>query len=98
MRQSSQPSEKAESTGDVGLYTLGQFKIEVDRKPLHLQTKGHKPLQLLKVLIALGGQTVAIDQLTESLWPDSDGDRAYGAFTVTLRRLRELIGHDGLIL
>ncbi|HEX7958367.1 MAG TPA: AAA family ATPase, partial [Terriglobales bacterium] len=50
------------------------------------------------MLVALGGSSVSVDQLTESLWPESDGDRAYGVFTITLRRLRELIGQEALIL
>jgi predicted ATPase/class 3 adenylate cyclase len=78
--------------------TLGQFKVQAAGKPLAFQSKAQRPLQLLKVLIALGAESVAIEQLTESLWPDSEGDRAYGAFTITLRRLRELIGHDRPVL
>ncbi|HEX7926376.1 MAG TPA: AAA family ATPase, partial [bacterium] len=82
----------------IRIHTLGQFRVLVEGEPVHLQSKASKPLQLLKVLIALGAESVSIHQLTDSLWPKADGDRAYGAFTITLKRLRELVGQQGLIL
>ena len=49
-------------------------------------------LSLLKVLIALGGTSVAEDKLIDALWPDLDGDAAHQAFSVAVRRLRDLLG------
>jgi two-component SAPR family response regulator len=57
----------------------------------------HKPLDLLKALIALGGQNVNTRQLTEALWPDADGDAAQGAFDATLHRLRRLLDVDNAV-
>ena len=51
-----------------------------------------RPLELLKFLIAKGGQGVPIESITDTLWPDADGDMATSAFSSTLNRLRKLIG------
>jgi DNA-binding SARP family transcriptional activator len=57
-----------------------------------------KPLELQRAVISQGGQSVSAAQLTESLWPDADGDAAADAFEVTVRRLRKLVGRDDAIL
>jgi DNA-binding SARP family transcriptional activator len=57
----------------------------------------HKPLDLLKALIALG-QDVNTRQITEALWPDAEGDAAQGAFDATLHRLRRLIDVENAVL
>ncbi|KPJ94454.1 MAG: hypothetical protein AMJ53_05245, partial [Gammaproteobacteria bacterium SG8_11] len=57
-----------------------------------------KSLELLKTLIAFGGREVGEVRLCEALWPDSDGDVAHTTFSVTLHRLRKLIGTDALLL
>ena len=64
-----------------------------------LNRKGqHKPIEMLKALIALGGRDVGETRLSEALWPDTDGDVAHSAFSVTLHRLRKMIGHSALQL
>jgi pimeloyl-ACP methyl ester carboxylesterase/DNA-binding SARP family transcriptional activator len=81
----------------VQVCTLGRFRVEVGGSPLRMGRKApRKALELLKVLIALEGQQVAEDRLSEALWPDADGDRAHSAFTTTLHRLRNLVGHRAL--
>ncbi|MCZ6730026.1 MAG: BTAD domain-containing putative transcriptional regulator, partial [SAR324 cluster bacterium] len=93
------PSKLAGTPGLVSVYTLGRFEVAIDGHPLRFKSKSRrKPLELLKVLVSLGGEGTSVVQLTESLWPDSEGDHAYGAFTVNLNRLRRLIGHDSLRL
>jgi two-component SAPR family response regulator len=42
-------------------------------------------------IIALGGRDIAESQLTDLLWPDSEGDAAYRSLITTLKRLRELL-------
>lgn len=80
------------------IYTLGRFVIERRGKPLHSSGKAqHKPLDLLKVLIALGGRDVNTRVLTEALWPDAEGDAAQGAFDATLHRLRRLLGVENAV-
>jgi len=53
-------------------------------------------MQLLNVLVALGGTAVPIDRITEALWPDAGGALAVDAFHTTLRRLRSRF-HPGLV-
>jgi two-component SAPR family response regulator len=48
-------------------------------------------------LIALGGREVREENLTDSLWPEADGDTAHRSFKITLHRLRQLIGSDKAI-
>jgi two-component SAPR family response regulator len=40
---------------------------------------------------------VAVSTLTESVWPDAEGDAAYHAFENTLYRLRHLLGSTSLV-
>jgi ATP/maltotriose-dependent transcriptional regulator MalT/DNA-binding SARP family transcriptional activator len=83
----------------VKIHVLGGFQVEKDGAPLALGPKSQKkPLDLLKVLIALGGANVKESQLTEILWPDADGDAAHSNFTTTLSRLRKLIGEEAIVV
>ena len=83
----------------VRIYTLGRFTVMVDDKPARMGRKAqHKPLELLKALIAQGGREVGEDTLTVTLWPDAEGDAARRAFDTTLHRLRKLLGNEQAIL
>jgi ATP/maltotriose-dependent transcriptional regulator MalT len=53
-----------------------------------------RPLELLKVLVAYGGEQVSESKVTDALWPRIDGDSAHRSFTSTLHRLRKLLGED----
>ncbi len=76
------------------IYTMGRFNILKDGEPIQFAAKAqHKPIELFKALIALGGRDVLEEQLTDILWPTADGDAAHIAFATTLKRLRQLIGH-----
>ena len=77
------------------IFTLGRFDIMKDDQLLFFEGKvRHKPLTMLKALIALGGREVTEENLTDILWPDADGDAAHSAFTTTLSRLRQLLGFE----
>lgn len=77
----------------VKILTFGRFELLVNDRPVRSSTKAQKkPLELLQVLVALGGQAVPEEHLSEVLWPDSDGDAAHRAFDTTLHRLRKLLG------
>jgi DNA-binding SARP family transcriptional activator len=77
------------------IYTLGTFRIERNGEPLGGSGKAQlKPLQLLKCLIAQGGEKVAEGRLVDALWPRIDGDSAHRSFTSALHRLRKLLGED----
>ncbi|MGR3318263.1 MAG: BTAD domain-containing putative transcriptional regulator [Candidatus Anammoxibacter sp.] len=80
------------------IYILGKFSIVKDEKPIQFPGKPpRKPLLMLKTLIAYGVKGVNELHLTDLLWPEADGDSAHNAFSVTLKRLRELVGIDGII-
>ncbi|MET0681384.1 MAG: BTAD domain-containing putative transcriptional regulator [Burkholderiales bacterium] len=79
----------------LAIRTLGRFAIARGGAPLEVRGKAQrKPLELLKALIALGGEGVDASRLAALLWPDADGDAAKGSFDTTLYRLRRLLGRD----
>ena len=81
------------------IFTLGRFQVLKDKQPLGFFAKlQHKPIELLKALIAFGGQKVHEDHLSEALWPRIDADYAHRSLTTTLHRLRKLLGEDKAIV
>lgn len=82
----------------IKINTLGRFEILLDDQPLHFSGKEQKrPLELLKVIIACGGESIPEERLTDLLWPEADGDQARKSFETTLARLRRLLGSDEAI-
>lgn len=82
----------------VKIHTLGRFSIEIHGEELSLDGKSlGKPLELLMVLIALGGRQVPEGRLADTLWPDADGDRQISSLKTTLHRSRKLLGVDGAV-
>lgn len=82
----------------VTIMTLGRFEIIREDTPLVFSGKVQKkPLELLKVIIAMGGGHVPVERLTDALWPDTEGDLAHKSFEMTLSRLRKLLGCDDII-
>ena len=78
----------------VKVRTLGTFEVLRDGVPLRFSGKvPHKPLALLKALIAHGGE-MGIDQAAFALWPDVEGDRAHKACEIAILRLRKVLGLD----
>lgn len=83
----------------VRIETLGRFAVIVDGVPLLKPGKAQKKtLDLLKVLVAHGGEQVPLTTLADTLWPDAEGDTAENALKTTLHRLRRLLGHDDDLL
>lgn len=82
----------------LALRTLGEFVVTRDGAPLVSKGKAQKrPLEMLKVLIALGGRHVDASVLTAQLWPDAEGDDAKTSFDSGLYRLRKLLAVDGAL-
>jgi len=74
------------------IFTLGRFAILEHGVPLQFPRKvPKKPLQVLKALIAYGGQDVPERRLVDALWPRDEGDYAHNSFSVALTRLRRLL-------
>lgn len=77
---------------------LGRFEIERDGHPIRFHGKAQqRPLDLLRLLVALGGVDVDAQQLAAALWPDADGAAAKASFDTTLFRLRKLLDVDGAL-
>ncbi len=82
----------------IRIYTLGRFEIVIEGKPLRFTGKVQKkPLEMLKVLIASGGEDVSENRIIDTLWPEADGDAARIAFKAALHRLRRLLGREEFI-
>jgi two-component SAPR family response regulator len=82
----------------IKIFTLGKFEIISNRKSSKRSRKAqHKPLNMLKSLIAFGGKSVSKEALIDVLWPDAEGDAANQSFATTLHRLRRLLGNKKAI-
>ena len=81
----------------VRIQLLGRFVVHVKDEPLTFAGKGpKKPLELLKALVAVGGDMVDIGWLAEQLWPDAEAVR--NVFNVTHARLRKLLPVEDIVL
>jgi LuxR family maltose regulon positive regulatory protein len=91
-----QPSHQLENwPWRIRIYTLGRFSVVKEGEPILFSGKAQRrPMEMLKVLIALGGRDIKKERIQEILWPDSEEDAAHSSFTSTLSRLRKLIGND----
>ncbi len=79
--------------------TFGGFRLLRDDEPLPTSGKAQRrPLELLKALIAHGGEQVPEARITDALWPRVDGDSAHRSFTSALHRLRKLLGEDRAVV
>jgi DNA-binding SARP family transcriptional activator len=78
---------------------LGRFELLRESGPVEFGGKGPgRPLELLKLVVALGGQNVRADRLADALWPHVDADYAHKSFTATLHRLRRLLADDDALV
>jgi ATP/maltotriose-dependent transcriptional regulator MalT/DNA-binding SARP family transcriptional activator len=78
---------------------LGGFDLVRDGLPVTFTGKAQqRPLDLLKLLVALGGANVDGQQLTAALWPDADGAAAKTSFDSTLFRLRKLLDVENALV
>ncbi len=78
------------------IVTLGGFDLISEERPLPSSRKiQKKPLEILKVLVALGGREARRERLMDILWPEAEGDCAVRSFDTTMHRLRRLLGTDG---
>ena len=82
----------------VRIRTLGGFALQREGVHAAARKESRKPLDLLKLLFALGGGPVPVDRLCGALWPDAQGDAARNSFDNTLHRLRKLLGGDRQLL
>ncbi len=80
------------SSKKIKIYTFGKLKVIVDGKELLPKDwKGEKPLKLLEVIIALGGEGVPIDRIISILWDEQDYVKSKQNFEFNLRKLRKIL-------
>lgn len=93
-RQLAPPDRRpAEWPWPLRIHVLGAFRLERDGAPLDLGVKPPtRSLDLLRRLAIANGQSISLDDVYESLWPDADGDQAKAACEQALHRLRRLLG------
>jgi len=92
------PVSVAESV-PIRIYCLGRFNVQINNELVVQSSYGrNKPLELLKVLIALGGRQVSQENISEILWPEALGDGAQRNFNTTLHRLRKLLGYNQAVV
>jgi LuxR family transcriptional regulator, maltose regulon positive regulatory protein len=83
----------------VRIRAFGAFAIERDDAVVAAPGKAQKkPLELIKALVAAGGDQVGGGELSTLLWREADGDAAAVALRVNLHRARKLLGRDDAIL
>lgn len=81
----------------VSVRTFGRFEVRIDGVPLAFESKAQRrPLELLKMLVALGDRPIAVDRLIDQLWPHPE-EGGQKAFDITVHRLRKLLGHHATI-
>ena len=80
------------------IVTMGSFALVKKGQPLKFGRKAQrKPLQMLRLILALGGSQVAEERVVDALWPEADGDMGHRSFSITLHRLRKLLGSSKVI-
>jgi two-component SAPR family response regulator len=79
----------------IRIHTLGRFSLLVN--DAKVPPKG-KSLEMLKILIALGGRDAHFQAIGDLLWPDAEGDQSQQNLKTTLHRLRKIIGQQALQL
>jgi LuxR family maltose regulon positive regulatory protein len=76
----------------IYVQTLGRFQLFRGQLPVEeKEWDRRQPKQLLKAIIAHGGQNVPKDLLIEELWPDERPKASETAFDITLHRLRRTL-------
>jgi DNA-binding SARP family transcriptional activator len=83
----------------IKIRTLGTFEVLLDDAPPAFGRKTQKkPLDLLKLIIAMGGRDVPADMLIDALWTSADDVGSLGALEMLTARLRKLLRHPDAVL
>jgi hypothetical protein len=82
----------------VEVRAFGGLEIRIDSQLCQPDRKAqHRVLDLLRLLVAEGGQDVRAERIADTLWPDSEGDAAMTNVRGTVKRLRDLLGHPDTV-
>ena len=79
----------------VKIRTLGHFEVLRDGEMLRFEGKAQrKPIEMAKMLVALGAHDIPVNKLMDLLWPEPSSGDAQKAFDITVHRLRRLLNCD----
>ena len=83
----------------IRIYTLDRFETFIAGHKCKTSSRSRpKVFSLLQTLIMFGGKQVREELISETVWPDAEGDAAHQLFDTTLFRLRKFLGsHEALI-
>ena len=74
------------------VHVLGGFDLARDGEPMRFTGKTQqRPLDLLKLVVALGGKDIDAESVMAALWPDAEGAAAKNSFDSAMFRLRKLL-------
>ncbi len=77
---------------------FGGFDLIRDGQTVRFTGKAQqRPLDLLKIVVAVGARDVDIGHVTAALWPDADGAAGRSSFESALFRLRKLLDIENVI-
>ena len=83
----------------LSVRALGGFLIERHGEPVKFGRKAPKRLlDVLRLVVVLGGRQVDAGRVVSALWPDSDGDEGRMSLKAMLHRARSLLGIDPLVV
>ena len=77
------------------IYTIERFRILKHEKTLTLSSM---TINFVKAIITCGGKDVHENEISDILWPETDGDKAHQNFKTALHRTRKVIGSDSILL
>lgn len=83
----------------LALRAFGDFEVLLDGQPLARGAgkTAQRPLDMLRVLLAQGGQPLPVATAMDWLWPEADAAAQRKSFDVALLRLRRLLGDLRLV-
>ena len=80
------------------VYTLSRFSLVREGRKIEFTGKvQHKPLTMLKALIALGGRNISAARIIDLIWPDMEPELSHQSFKSTLHRLRRLLDLEQVV-
>ena len=82
----------------IRMYTQGSLSILVNEIPLEFDRSPQKTLEFIKSLIVYGGKDVSLTKLADTLWPELDGSKSNNNIHVAIRRARDLLGDDVILV
>ncbi|OFX20252.1 MAG: hypothetical protein A2V77_16755 [Anaeromyxobacter sp. RBG_16_69_14] len=83
---------------DLEIRTLGGLELRRGGEPVRLAGNSRAALELLELLVVLGGVDVRQEQVAKTLWPDATRRTAQRTVAAALKRLRKLLGSDDVIV